>query len=209
MLLDTLGPGGNTLTIDGLTFSDFVWTPSPGAPTASLITVSTMDFGRPDGVHPTFGIQLQGPISVVGMNGIDIGLTYKVTANAPIIEDLYSAMVAGVQFGDGFAAIDEVVHADGVGGLVVGQSSVGKLVLNGIASHDIQDPPGEALDELVFPNQQWLTVEKNINLTGLSPNTVVTATLIDQGFSVPEPTTYAGVFGLGLAGYTLVRRLRA
>ncbi len=206
--LDTLGPGMGTLSIDGLTFSDFVWTPSPGAPAASLINVSTMDFGIIDG-RPTYGIQLQGPMSIAGVNAIDIGLIYKVTASSAIIEDIYNSMVAGVQFGDGFAAIDEVVHAGGLGGAVVGQSSIAKSVLGGVLWNDPQDPPPEALDNLIFPSQQVLTVEKNINLTGLDPATVATVTIVDQGFSVPEPATYAGLFGLGLLGYTFLRRVRA
>jgi hypothetical protein len=207
--LDTLGPGMGTLTIGGLTFSDFVWTPSPGAPVANLINVTTIDLTAWGGGMPTYGIQLQGPISVAGVNAIDMGLSYKVTATSAIIEDIYNSMVAGVQFGDGFAAVDEVVHSGGVAGPVVAQSSIAKSVLGGVLWNDPQDPPPEPLDVLVFPSEQTLTVEKNINLTGLMPGSLITMTILDQGFSVPEPTTYAGVFGLGLAGYTFFRRLRA
>jgi hypothetical protein len=70
-----------------------------------------------------------------------------------------------------------------------------------------QSPPAQPGDTLVFAPQQLITVQKDILLSGLSAASVVTATVIDQGFSeVPEPTTYAAVFGLGLVGFSILRK---
>ncbi len=202
-LLSDLGPGGGTLTIDDKTFSDFVWTPSPGAPAANLITVNTKQFGLLD-----YGIELQGPMSVAGINSIDMGLTYKVTVAGPnLIDDIYNSVVAGVNLGDGTVDVSENVHSGTLLGPVVGHSSVGMSVIGGFLSFHPQSPPGQMGETLVFAPQQVITVQKDIFLSGLSAGSVASATVIDQGFSeVPEPGTYAAVFGLGLVGFSILRK---
>jgi hypothetical protein len=40
-------------------------------------------------------------------------------------------------------------------------------------------------------------------------DSLVAATIIYQGFTVPEPSTYAMLAGLGLAGFALYRRMKA
>jgi hypothetical protein len=203
-LLSDLGPGGGTLTIGDKTFSDFIWSPSPGAPAADQISVNTLQFAANE-----YGIELQGPMSVGGINSIDMGLTYTVTV-APgggLINDLYNSVVAGVSLGDGTVDVSENLHAGGLAGPIVGHSSVGMSVVGGVVTYHPQSPPGQLGDTLVFAPQQVITVQKDIFLSGLSDQTVASATIIDQGFSeVPEPGTYAAVFGLGLVGFSILRK---
>lgn len=203
-LLSDLGPGGGTLTIGDKTFSDFIWSPSPGAPAANQINVTTEKFGDME-----YGFELQGPMSVAGINSIDMGLTYTVTVRpgGDQIIDLYNSVVAGVSLGDGSVDVTENVHSGGFAGTIVGHASVGMSVIGGVVTYHPQSPPPQLGDIATFAPQQVITVQKDIFLQGLSAGSDVSATVIEQGFSeVPEPGTYAAVFGLGLVGFSILRK---
>jgi hypothetical protein len=203
ILSDLLVPGA-TFTVGPLTFGDFTWSTSQGTD-PSQVTINPYNSGT------TYGICIQGPLSVGFLfpQIVDIGLTYTVTAAAPIIGGLHNEVNLG-GFGASAVIISENVKSGSLGPLV-GYSTIGAA--NG-AYTDLIDPPGElAPPQTLADVINWTPVSKVwVNkdiLMAAGANSMVAATIIYQGFSVPEPSTYAMLAGLGLVGFALYRRMKA
>lgn len=210
VLLSDLLQGGS-ITIGDKVFADFTYTTACG-PAANTIEVIPWDFGYGKTGYRTYGICIQGPMVATGAVPpgppvCDIGLTYTVSVlpGSPWwIHDLYQSLVPTVVGNGGTIGIGELARLETSTGMVLGTSNVGFVG----TSSDLEDPPGEIGDTLVFSSPaKRVFVAKDIYLEAADPNSLVGATLIYQGFSqIPECGDFALIGALGLLGFGLWRR---
>ncbi|WP_165221984.1 PEP-CTERM sorting domain-containing protein [Aquisphaera insulae] len=178
---------GNFTTVNAgaLTFSDFKYTQTTGAPpVASGINVSEFAIGNEHGL--TFnGAFVAAPSTVQ-----DWSIEYTVTATTGLITDAYLS-ATGSSFGtDGGYTIGESYYNAATGALL------GKLTANAILD-------GLTID---FAGVKSVRVHKDIAVFGGSAG--YSLSFINQGFSttaIPEPASMA-LLGIGLSGLVTFRR---
>lgn len=205
ILSDLLVPGA-TLTVGPLTFGDFTWATVNG-PAAADVTVVPWTPGG-----DIYGICIQGPLGAGFLFPpiVDVGLTYSVTAASPVIGGLNNSVNLGGFGSPAAVLIKERVSADAGLTQQVGYSQVGAA--NGYL--DYSDPPGDGVPpQLISDVVSWtplakVWVDKDMMFVA-GKDSLVAATIIYQGFTVPEPSTYAMLAGLGLVGFALYRRMKA
>jgi hypothetical protein len=191
--LSDLLVSGATFTFDGLTFSNFTYTPPTGPPPPTAITITGVvdAFGNP-------GIQIGGAFVQIGVGSTDVRLGYTVTgAN---FTDIHMSGNPFVGPGTvGVASISETVSAPNVG-------TVGSLLL------DSSTNPPEVGTTFGGKSYSTLVVQKDILLSvqgGTATNPNASISFINQTFSVPEPASLAlmGIGCFGLIGYGFRRKM--
>jgi hypothetical protein len=177
-------PGNN------LRFDTFEYTTSPvnSPPAAADVTVSEFHAGVEDGIKFTGAFQAAAPSGMV-----DYTIAYVVhgPAGLPIIDASLSA-VMGIFGGTGTVDIAEtLINKDT--GAVVGHLEVFLTPTTSKFSDTMKFTAGVTN----------LLVEKDVILNGGSAG--ATVSVINQGYSVPEPASIA-LLGIGISGLFALRR---
>jgi hypothetical protein len=180
-----------------LTFSDFTCdftTLGPHANgTCASISVTPL-------TPPPAGIQLSGPLSVLGISSADAALGFKVTSTSAVSS-------VGLTFTSVFLGMDvnsvvENVYDGSVSGALLGTATVtGCGALAGC--------PTTLSDTIALSSASTnLFITKDIQLAGFASGDFGSLSIIDQTFtsalSTPEPVTVS-LIGAGLAMFGLVR----
>lgn len=183
-----------TLTVGGLTFSDFT-TSITGegnySPTmASSISVATLTVGDP-------GIEFTGDFDAFGSGSSgDVALDYTVTSSGAKIDDVFLGLGGATLVGSGAnVTVTECAYANAAHTELLGGNCL-----------SVYDPPPTLTATLNLGGDYstiYITKDISYNAGSCTSSCNAALSIIDQRFStVPEPGTLA-LFGAGLLGCAL------
>lgn len=186
--LDMLLPDGDFVTVGDLTFDNFTYLASGDMPTPEQINV--------DALGDT-GIRFTGPFldlpGGVGNGASDATLAFTVTSGS---------LIDGVTL----SGNPSVLAGPGSGSASVTETFVG--IAN--AKLDIFDITTglNTIDSVSIPGTNSLSVIKDILLFTADPEQEATLSVIDQSFSIPEPSSSSLCLLAGFVGIAAVRKKR-
>jgi hypothetical protein len=191
VLLSNLAPGGDTVTLGGLTFSDFEAVILPGSPDLDNIALSlSQDAGFPNIVNVDFvGVWFPSPGQT-----LDTGLTFLVTADPGVsLLGASLSMAGGAARDDAKVTILENIF----------EFEDGPLLSSLLTVDDPASPPPVLFDSDTFAAQDSIWIYKDIaaiNVDGLAH-----LSGFGQKFEtdVPEP---ASIGLLAIGGLAMLKR---
>jgi hypothetical protein len=180
---------GNWATVSGLRFENFQYTTAPNGspPSADNVTVASFT-----AIQSEPGITFNGAFHADAGQIVDYAITYMVTSltGKPIFDAYLS--IAGVDLNGGTGKVSVGETIKDLNGNVLSQSGF-----------SVQDPGKSNATTLLTPPTTTIIVQKDIAIFGGSMG--ATVSFVNQGFSVPEPTSLA-LLGIGLSGLFSIRR---
>jgi hypothetical protein len=186
--LTSFGVGDSSCIAGGITYSDFAYTPSGGAPVAADITVT------PNGALLAF--VFNGSWTAAGTGSSDSTLQFS--AQGSEIDDISAQVVAGSCTAPGSYSLSENVYAglDSVTGSVLPGTGIGIVCTNSVVSATFTSP------------QSAVTVVKDLGVNGGGGNdqgSAIVSEFTDQLSTVPEPGSLL-LFGTGILGVAGILR---
>ena len=184
-LASYISAGSCTLTSSNgitLTFSNFIFTPGPGSPTASQIAVS------PSG--GTLAFTFVAGWAVSSPNLQDADLDFTASASAPVIDDVTAQLVAFHCTGGGLDDLSENVYQ----GSTTSGALLGSIDVGGCEA-GVTSGPATAN----FTPQTTVTIAKDLTVSAIAGGSASVSNFTDAVSVVPEPGSLM-LLGSGLIG---------